>query len=110
MKTCSTQLKWHDQECYLLSDLGCHKVFKQAMIWQIKLLKIDDQFLNPLRHNISLQFYNTELITSLQGTQQCEDVSGQQDSTEERPMGVLYKGIVTNNSSQQLLLIAFKQL
>lgn len=25
-------------------------------------------------------------------------------------MGVLYKGIVTNNSSQQLLLIVFKQL
>ena len=49
-------------------------------------------------------------IASLQGTQQCEDVSRQQDSTEERPMGVLYKGIITNNSLQQLLLIVFKQL
>lgn len=74
------------------------------------MFKIDSQFLAPYRHYISLQFYIINSITSLQGTQQCEDVSRQQDSTEERPMGVLYKGIITNNSLQQLLLIVFKQL
>ena len=74
------------------------------------MFKIDSQFLAPYRHYISLQFYIVNSITSLQGTQQCEDVSRQQDSTEERPMGVLYKGIITNNSLQQLLLIVFKQL
>ena len=74
------------------------------------MFKIDSQFLAPYRHYISLQFYIINSITSLQGTQQCKDVSRQQDSTEERPMGVLYKGIITNNSLQQLLLIVFKQL
>ena len=74
------------------------------------MFKIDSQFLAPYRHYISLQFYIINSITSLQGTQQCEDVSRQQDSTEERPMGVLYKGIITNNSLLQLLLIVFKQL
>lgn len=74
------------------------------------MFKIDSQFLAPYRHYISLQFYIINSITSLQGTQQYEDVSRQQDSTEERPMGVLYKGIITNNSLQQLLLIVFKQL
>ena len=74
------------------------------------MFKIDSQFLAPYRHYISLQFYIINSITSLQGTQQCEDVSRQQDSTEERPMGVLYKGIIANNSLQQLLLIVFKQL
>ena len=74
------------------------------------MFEIDSQFLAPYRHYISLQFYIINSITSLQGTQQCEDVSRQQDSTEERPMGVLYKGIITNNSLQQLLLIVFKQL
>ena len=74
------------------------------------MFKIDSQFLPPYRHYIPLQFYIINSITSLQGTQQCEDVSRQQDSTEERPMGVLYKGIIANNSLQQLLLIVFKQL
>ena len=74
------------------------------------MFKIDSQFLAPYGHYISLQFYIINSITSLQGTQQCEDVSRQQDSTEERPMGVLYKGIITNNSLLQLLLIVFKQL